>query len=76
VGHAHSEYCGATYSSQNCPKANSDCPKAKGGATTPSNRPCYKGGLRSGGGQAATAEVAFPLHEEEITALAHYLANL
>jgi hypothetical protein len=40
------------------------------------HRPCYKGGLRSGGGQAAMAEVAFPLHEEEITALAHYLANL
>ena len=36
----------------------------------------YKGGLRSGGGQAAMAEVAFPLHEEEITALAHYLAHL
>jgi cytochrome c553 len=36
----------------------------------------YKGGLRSGGGRAAMAEVAFPLHEEEITALAHYLANL
>ena len=36
----------------------------------------YKGGLRSGGGQAAMAEVAFPLHEEEIVALAHYLAHL
>ncbi|MCP4617107.1 MAG: cytochrome c4 [Bradyrhizobium sp.] len=36
----------------------------------------YKGGLRSGGAQAAMAEVAFPLHEEEIVALAHYLANL
>ena len=36
----------------------------------------YKGGLRSGGAQAAMAEVAFPLHEEEITALAHYLAHL
>src|SRR5262245_30059943 len=35
----------------------------------------YKGGLRSGG-QAAMAEVAFPLHEEEIVALAHYLAHL
>src|SRR5438876_7306387 len=31
----------------------------------------YKGGLRSGG-QAAMAEVAFPLHEEEIVALSHY----
>ena len=36
----------------------------------------YKGGLRSGGAQAAMAEVAFPLHEEEIVALAHYLAHL
>jgi cytochrome c553 len=36
----------------------------------------YKAGLRSGGGQAAMAEVAFPLHEEEVTALAHYLAHL
>ena len=36
----------------------------------------YKGGSRSGGGQAAMAEVAYPLHEEEIVALAHYLANL
>jgi cytochrome c553 len=36
----------------------------------------YKAGLRSGGGQAAMAEVAFPLNEEEITALAHYLAHL
>jgi cytochrome c553 len=36
----------------------------------------YKAGLRSGGGQAAMAEVAFPLHEEEIVALAHYLAHL
>ena len=36
----------------------------------------YKGGLRSGGAQAAMAEVAFPLHEEEITALAHYLSHL
>jgi len=35
----------------------------------------YKGGLRSGG-QAAMAEVAFPLHDEEIVALAHYLAHL
>jgi cytochrome c553 len=36
----------------------------------------YKTGQRSGGGQAAMAEVAFPLSEEEITALAHYLAHL
>jgi cytochrome c553 len=34
----------------------------------------YKSGTRSGGGMAAMAEVAFPLSEEEITALAHYLA--
>ena len=31
----------------------------------------YKSGLRSGGGVAAMADVAYPLHEEEITALAH-----
>src|SRR6478735_10376690 len=30
----------------------------------------YKAGLRSGGGQAAMAEVAFPLSDEEIVALA------
>src|SRR4051812_47971566 len=36
----------------------------------------YKSGLRSGGGQAAMAEVAHPLSEEEIEALAHYLAHL
>jgi cytochrome c553 len=36
----------------------------------------YKSSVRSGGGQAAMAEVAFPLSEEEITALAHYLAHL
>src|SRR3954447_24728228 len=36
----------------------------------------YKAGLRSGGGQAAMADVAYPLSEEEITALAHYLAHL
>jgi cytochrome c553 len=35
----------------------------------------YKEGRRSGGG-AAMAEVAYPLSEEEITALAHYLAHL
>jgi cytochrome c553 len=36
----------------------------------------YKSGIRSGGGQAAMAEVAHPLSEEEIVALAHYLAYL
>src|SRR4051812_38051672 len=36
----------------------------------------YKAGARSGGGGAAMAEVAYPLSEEEITALAHYLAHL
>jgi cytochrome c553 len=36
----------------------------------------YKKGVRSGGGGAAMAEVAYPLSEEEITALAHYLAHL
>src|ERR1700738_3105404 len=36
----------------------------------------YKSGLRSGGGMAAMAEVAYPLSEEEITALAHFLAHL
>jgi cytochrome c553 len=36
----------------------------------------YKSGQRSGGGQAAMAEIAFSLHEEEIEALAHYLAHL
>jgi|SRR5579883_2453782 len=36
----------------------------------------YKAGLRSGGGMAAMADVAYPLSEEEITALAHYLAHL
>ena len=36
----------------------------------------YKSGVRSGGGQAAMAEVAHPLSEEEIEALAHYLAHL
>src|SRR4030081_227379 len=36
----------------------------------------YKSGVRSGGGGAAMAEVAYPLSEEEITALAHYLAHL
>jgi cytochrome c553 len=36
----------------------------------------YKSGVRSGGAMAAMAEVAFPLSEEEIEALAHYLAHL
>jgi cytochrome c553 len=36
----------------------------------------YKSGERSGGAGAAMAEVAYPLNEEEITALAHYLAHL
>jgi cytochrome c553 len=36
----------------------------------------YKSGLRSGGAGAAMAEVAYPLSDEEISALAHYLAHL
>lgn len=36
----------------------------------------YKKGVRSGGGQAAMADVAYPLSAEEIEALAHYLAHL
>jgi cytochrome c553 len=36
----------------------------------------FKSGQRSGGGRAAMAEVAYPLSEEEIYALAHYLAHL
>ena len=36
----------------------------------------YKSGARSGGGMAAMADVAYSLSEEEITALAHYLAHL
>jgi len=36
----------------------------------------YKSGVRSGGGQAAMADVAYPLSQEEIEALAHYLAHL
>ena len=36
----------------------------------------YKSGVRSGGGQAAMADVAYPLSEEEIEALAHFLAHL
>ena len=36
----------------------------------------YRSGERAGGGQAAMAEVAHPLSDEEIEALAHYLAYL
>jgi cytochrome c553 len=36
----------------------------------------FKSGTRSGGGGAAMADVAYPLSEEEIEALAHYLAHL
>jgi cytochrome c553 len=36
----------------------------------------YKTGVRSGGAGAAMADVAYPLSEEEITALAHYLSHL
>jgi cytochrome c553 len=36
----------------------------------------YKSGARSGGAGAAMSDVAYPLSEEEITALAHYLAHL
>jgi cytochrome c553 len=36
----------------------------------------YKSGVRSGGGQAAMADVAYPLSAQEIEALAHYLAHL
>jgi cytochrome c553 len=36
----------------------------------------YKTSKRVGGGQAAMADVAYPLSEEEIEALAHYLAHL
>jgi cytochrome c553 len=36
----------------------------------------YKSGLRIGGGVAAMADAAYPLSEEEIEALAHYLAHL
>jgi cytochrome c553 len=32
--------------------------------------------VRSGGAQAAMADVAYPLSEEEIEALAHYIAHL
>jgi cytochrome c553 len=36
----------------------------------------YKSGVRSGGAGAAMTNVAYPLSDEEITALAHYLAHL
>ena len=36
----------------------------------------YKSGVRSGGAMAAMASVAYSLSEEEIEALAHYLAHL
>ena len=36
----------------------------------------YKAGVRIGGGVAAMVDVAYSLSEEEITALAHYLAHL
>src|SRR4051794_29118311 len=36
----------------------------------------YKSGVRSGGAMAAMADVAYSLHEEEIVALAHYLAHM
>ena len=36
----------------------------------------YKTGVRAGGAMAAMADIAFSLSEEEIEALAHYLAHL
>jgi len=36
----------------------------------------YKSGVRSGGAGAAMSDVAYPLSDEEITALSHYLAYL
>jgi cytochrome c553 len=36
----------------------------------------YKSGARVGGAQAAMADVAYPLSDEEIEALSHYLAHL
>jgi len=36
----------------------------------------YKAGLRVGGGVAAMADVAYHMSDEEITAVAHYLAHL
>jgi cytochrome c553 len=36
----------------------------------------YKSGARFGGAGGAMSDVAYPLNDEEITALAHYLAHL
>jgi cytochrome c553 len=36
----------------------------------------YKSGVRSGGAGASMTDVAYPLSDEEINALAHYLAHL
>jgi cytochrome c553 len=36
----------------------------------------YKSGVRSGGAGAAMSDVAYPLSDEEIAALSHYLAHL
>jgi cytochrome c553 len=36
----------------------------------------YKSGVRAGGAGAAMMDVAYPSSDEEITALAHYLAQL
>jgi cytochrome c553 len=36
----------------------------------------YKSGARSGGAGAAMSDVAYPLSDEEIAALSHYLAHL
>ena len=36
----------------------------------------YKSSKRSGGGMAAMADVAYPLSDEEIVAVSHYLAHL
>jgi cytochrome c553 len=36
----------------------------------------YKSGVRSGGAGSAMTDVAYPLSDEEIEALAHYLAHL
>jgi cytochrome c553 len=36
----------------------------------------YKSGVRSGGAGAAMTDVAYPLSDEEIAALAHYLSHL
>src|SRR6202165_557077 len=46
------------------------------GAYLPKAPHDYKSGVRSGGGMSAMADVAYPLSEEEIVALAHYLAHL